>query len=116
MPLRTRQEIVFDAKRILHTDIVVGERLADCKKARAVCLVIQNSLNANVSARALGGTTSSPGMTVPITLSTLCTANAMESINIGVDNWMPYIGVEIQALATPTSGRVIVTAYIQEEV
>jgi len=98
----------------LTTDVIYPSRLADCRRALRMVMVVNNGFNQQVSMQVIGNTQNIPQSgTFQIGSAINIAAGAKAAYGIKVEEWMPYIGVEITPAVSPTAGSVNANAVLQ---
>jgi len=90
-----------------------GTELADCRGANRVVVRVTNLLDQVVRVTITGNLSSSVEGT-DILYQFNCPVSESRSYGLKLEEWRPYIGLEAQALVTPTAGNLNAIAIIQE--
>jgi hypothetical protein len=93
--------------------IVNPAEMADCRAANRVIIQISNTLNQQVRATVIGNIASGY-FGADIMYEFLCPAGKSRSYGLKLEEWRPYVGVQVQALVAPTAGNLNAVAIIQE--
>ena len=98
----------------LTTDVIYPSRLADCRRSLRTVIVVNNGFNQQVSMQVIGNTQNiSQSGTFEIGSAINIAAGAKAAYGIKVEEWMPYIGVQITPATSPTAGSVNAVAVLQ---
>jgi len=98
----------------LTTDVIYPKTLADCRRALKTVIVVNNGFNQQVAMQVIGNTQNVPASgTFQIGSAIDISAGAKAAYGIKVEEWMPYIGVQITPAVNPTAGSVNAIAVLQ---
>lgn len=114
VPLTVEPIDLLDNVAALTTDVIYPGHLADCRKALRTIIIVNNGFNQQVSMQVIGHTQDVPTSgTFQIGSAVNIAAGAKAAYGIKVEEWMPYIGVEITPAVSPTAGTVNAIAILQ---
>ena len=98
----------------LTTDVIFGKILADCRKALRTMIIVNNGFNQTVAMQVVGHTANTPKAgTFQIGSAINVTAGSKAAYGIKIEEWMPFIGVEVTPAVSPTTGSVNAVAILQ---
>ena len=114
IPLTIKTVDLMKDMKALTTDAIYPSTLADCRRALKTVIVVNNGFNQQVAMQVIGNTQNIPSSGTfeigsPINIS----AGAKAAYGIKVEEWMPYIGVQITPAVSPTAGSVNAVAVLQ---
>lgn len=104
---------LIKAVSIRATDLVYPGEMADCRAARRVLVHINNALDQTIRVTIIGNIASNYSGSSIID-EDICASGEKRTYGLKLEEWMPYIGVQVQALVAPTTGNVDAVAIVQE--
>ena len=114
VPLTVEPVDLMDNVAALTTDVIYPPHLADCRKALRTVIIVSNGFNQQVSMQVIGHTQNVPASgTFQIGSAVNIAAGAKAAYGIKIEEWMPYIGVEITPAISPTAGTINAVAILQ---
>ena len=114
IPLTIKSVDLMKDIKALTTNVIYPSRLADCRRSLRTVIVVNNGFNQQVSMQVIGNTQNIPQSgTFQIGSAINIAAGAKAAYGIKVEEWMPYIGVEITPAVSPTAGSVNANAVLQ---
>ena len=112
--LQTREAKVFLKKPLRSTSVIACNEMAGCQAASRIAIVINNSLDVVADVRVVGNNTPETSLVMPLSDWKPCDSKSSSVINL-VDEWLPYIGVEIKTPTIATAGDIEAILFMQED-
>ncbi len=109
--VRTKQ--LIKGYNLRSTEIVEPENMVSSLSANRVLLIVNNGLNQDVRVYVIGNTSNNSVSAFRILLD-ICPSGQLRAYGLKKEEWMPWIGIQVQAWTTPTTGNVAAEAIIQE--
>ncbi len=111
LAMRTEQLIKNNTSR--STEMIIPEKMAQCWSANRVLVVVNNTLDQDVRVDIIGNN-SSGFDNAYIIKQILCPTTKSRVYSLKLEEWMPWVGVRVQASTAPTAGSVSGSVIIQE--
>jgi len=113
-PLKAEPIDLMKNVAALTTDVIHPNCLADCMMALRMVIIVNNGFDQQVSMQVIGNTQDIPASgTFQIGTPVNIAAGAKAAYGIKIEEWMPYIGVDITPAVNPTTGTVNAVAILQ---
>lgn len=114
IPLRIRQVDIMKGIAALTTDEINPQRMADCRQALRMVLVVNNTFDQQVSVAIIGnGSDASDSAFVIHTMDVA--SGDWGAYGIKNEEWMPFLAVKVTPAVAPSSGTISAAAILQEQ-
>ena len=98
----------------LTTNEIPPQRMADCRQALRMVLVVNNTFDQQVSVDIIGNGSSAHDSAFVIHTMTVA-SGARGAYGIKNEEWMPFLAVKVTPAVNPTKGTINAVAIIQEQ-
>lgn len=95
------------------TGIINPQRMADCRKAIRVTILVNNGLDQDTRLDVIGNDADNYSGGLVISSKNI-PANERLAYGLKIEEWMPYISCTLTPLVAPTAGNVYAVAIVQE--
>lgn len=114
IPLEIRQVDIMKNIAALTTNEIPPQVMADCRQALRVVLIVNNTLDQQVSVKIVGNNAATHDSAFDIHTMNVA-SGARGAYGVKNEEWMPFLGVKVTPAGIPTAGTINAMAVIQAQ-